>query len=213
MIMRYEIDGKEYKLDIVRKNNKRMYLRVKDDLTLYVTANYLTSDREILRFLDNNQDFLIKAIKRVKKHQEKDNDFYLFGKKYDIIIDSKVDKIYLSGNKIYVSSMDKFNKWLKKETMNLYKEHLDIIYSKFEEKIPYPKLKIRSMKTRWGVNNKRDNSVTLNSKLITFDLSKLDYVIVHELAHFVHFDHSKAFWEVVSKYSPDYKKIRKEMKE
>ena len=159
------------------------------------------------------KDFLIKAIKRVKKHQEKDNDFYLFGKKYDIIIDSKVDKIYLSGNKIYVSSMDKFNKWLKKETMNLYKEHLDIIYSKFEEKIPYPKLKIRSMKTRWGVNNKRDNSVTLNSKLITFDLSKLDYVIVHELAHFVHFDHSKAFWEVVSKYSPDYKKIRKEMKE
>ena len=119
MIMRYEIDGKEYNLEIVRKNNKRMYLRVKDDLTLYVTANYFTSDREILRFLNDNQDFLIKAIKRVEKHNEKDNDFYLFGKKYDIIIDSKVDKIYLSGNKIYVSSMDKFNKWLKKETAEL----------------------------------------------------------------------------------------------
>ena len=133
--MRYEINGKEYNLEIVRKNNKRMYLRVKDDLTLYVTANYLTSDREILRFLDSNQDFLIDAIKRVKKHQEKDNDFYLFGKKYDIIIDSKVDKIYLSGNKIYVSSMDKFNKWLKKETMKLYKEHLDIIYNKFDKSL------------------------------------------------------------------------------
>ena len=152
-------------------------------------------------------------IQRKKKRIDKDNNFYLFGRKYDIIVDSNVDKIYLSGNKIYVSDMNKFNKWLKKETLKLYKEHLDKIYNEFEENIPYPKLKIRDMKTRWGVNNRRDNSVTLNSKLITFDLSKLDYVIVHELAHFVHFDHSKAFWEVVSKYYPNYKEVRKEMKE
>ena len=38
----------------------------------------------------------------------------------------------------------------------------------FEEKIPYPKLKIRNMKTRWGVCNIKDNSVTLNSKLIEY---------------------------------------------
>ena len=69
------------------------------------------------------------------------------------------------------------------------------------------------MKTRWGVCNKRDNSVTLNSKLMEFDLEKLDYVIIHELAHFIHFNHSKDFWNLVSKYEPNYKKIRKEMKD
>ena len=211
--MVYEIDGINYKVVIERKNNKNTYIRIKDDLSIYVTTNYFTSERDIIKLLNDNYNYLSKMIQRKKKHIEKDNAFYLFGKKYDIIIDSSVDKIYLSGNKIYVSDMNKFNKWLKKETLKLYKEHLDKIYNEFEENIPYPKLKIRDMKTRWGVNNKRDNSVTLNSKLITFDLSKLDYVIVHELAHFVHFDHSKAFWEVVSKYYPNYKEVRKEMKE
>ena len=211
--MVYEIDGINYKVVIERKNNKNTYIRIKDDLSIYVTTNYFTSERDIIKLLNDNYNYLSKMIQRKKKHIEKDNAFYLFGKKYDIIIDSSVDKIYLSGNKIYVSDMNKFNKWLKKETKKLYKDHLDKIYNEFEENIPYPKLKIRNMKTRWGVNNKRDNSVTLNSKLITFDLTKLDYVIVHELSHFIHFDHSKAFWEVVSKYCPNYKQIRKEMKE
>ena len=211
--MIYEIDEINYKVVIERKNNKNTYIRIKDDLSIYVTTNYFTSERDIKKLLDDNYSYLSKMIQRKKKRIDKDNKFYLFGKKYDIIIDSSVDKIYLSGNKIYVSDMNKFNKWLKKETLKLYKEHLDKIYNEFEENIPYPKLKIRDMKTRWGVNNRRDNSVTLNSKLITFDLSKLDYVIVHELAHFVHFDHSKAFWEVVSKYYPNYKEVRKEMKE
>jgi predicted metal-dependent hydrolase len=210
--MVYEIDGINYNVIIERKNNKNTYIRIKDDLSIYVTTNYFTSERDIIKLLNDNYNYLSKMIQRKKKHIEKDNAFYLFGKKYDIIIDS-VDKIYLSGNKIYVSDMNKFNKWLKKETLKLYKEHLDKIYNEFEEKIPYPKLKIRDMKTRWGVNNRRDNSVTLNSKLITFDLSKLDYVIVHELAHFVHFNHSKEFWSVVSKYYPNYKAVRKEMKE
>ena len=69
------------------------------------------------------------------------------------------------------------------------------------------------MKTRWGVCNRRDLSVTLNFNLIKYDLSALDYVIVHELSHFVHFDHSKEFWNTVGKYYPEYKKITKMLKE
>ena len=46
------------------------------------------------------------------------------------------------------------------------------------------------MKTRWGVCNIKDNSVTLNSKLIEYDIQALDYVIIHELSHFIHFNHS-----------------------
>ena len=69
------------------------------------------------------------------------------------------------------------------------------------------------MKTRWGVCNIRDNSVTLNTKLIEYDIEKLDYVIIHELSHFIHFNHSKAFWNQVSIYTPNYKQIRKDLKE
>lgn len=213
--MKYEIDGIEYDVVIDKKDNKNTYIRIKDGLTIYVTTNYLATEKDIIKLLDSNKKSIKKMINRKKVHQERENEFYLLGKKYDVIIDSKVNQIYLDrdNNKIYISDAKSFEKWLKKETMVLYKEHVDKIYDMFEEDIPYPKLKIRNMKTRWGVNNKRDKSVTLNTKLIEYDLSKLDYVIVHELAHFVYFDHSKEFWSVVEKYCPNYKMIRKEMKE
>ena len=46
-----------------------------------------------------------------------------------------------------------------------------------------------------------------------YDITKLDYVIVHELSHFIHFNHSKEFWNLVNKYCPRYKQIKKELKE
>ena len=113
---------------------------------------------------------------------------------------------------IYVKDEKMLDIWIKKIRKQLFQERMDFIYQKFEEQIPYPKLKIRTMKTRWGVCNKRDDSVTLNSELLREPLECLDYVITHELSHFVHFDHSKEFWKLVEKYNPDYKKVRKYLK-
>ena len=133
-------------------------------------------------------------------------------KKYDIII-VPFEDIEIDSNKIYVSSNDKLDKWLKKQTRKVFEERLEECHKLFEENIPYPKLKIRSMKTRWGVNHKLDDSITLNSKLIRYDTKIIDYVVIHELSHFVHFDHSRNFWNTVEKYMPDYKKAVKALKE
>ena len=69
------------------------------------------------------------------------------------------------------------------------------------------------MTTRWGVCNKKTKTITLNSELIKYSIDKLDYVIIHELSHFIHFNHSKEFWLLVSKYCPRYKEIRKELRD
>ena len=96
---------------------------------------------------------------------------------------------------------------------SIFKERLEYNYHLFEENIPFPGLKIRSMKTRWGVCNRRNKTVTLNSALIKESIDKIDYVIIHELSHIIHFNHSRAFWNLVGKYCTDYKRIRKEMRE
>ena len=137
--------------------------------------------------------------------------FYYLGKKYDIIyLDSNVE---LYDDKIYVKNEETLNKWYKKQIKKIFKERLDYNYSLFIENIPYPNLRIRKMKTRWGVCNKKTNTVTLNSELIKYDISKIDYVIIHELSHFLHFNHSRNFWNQVEKYCPNYKKIRNELKD
>jgi len=208
----YKLDGEKYNVWIVCKNNKNTYIKIKEDLTIYVTTNYFTTKREIKNLLDKEKDFLRKTINKVKKRQAKDKEFYYLGEKYDIII-VPFNDIDIDSKKIYVTSYDKLNKWLKTKTRETFEKRLDECFKLFEENIPYPKLKIRNMKTRWGVNHKLDNSVTLNSKLIRYNEKVIDYVIIHELSHFVHFDHSKAFWNTVEKYMPDYKKIVKVLKE
>ena len=208
----YRLDGISYKVLVVKKNNKNTYIKIKDDLTIYVTTNYLTSKRDVKTILDNEKNFLRKALSRTRKKMEKEELFYYLGEKYDIIL-VPFDNIEIDKGKIYVKDEKTLEKWLKREIKRIFTERLEYNYDLFDEDIPFPKLKIRSMKTRWGVCNKRDNSVTLNSKLIKYSIHEIDYVIIHELSHFVHFDHSREFWETVRIHMPDYKKAMAVLKE
>jgi len=212
MEFEYKIDGEKYNVVVEKKSNKNTYIKIKDDLTIYVTTNYLVRKADIKHLLEKESDYLRKALSKVKQRNEKNNDFYYLGKKYDIII-VPFDKIDMDDDKIYVKSEVDLEKWLKKEMKKIFSERLNVCYELFEENIPFPELKIRSMKTRWGVCNRRNLTVTLNSKLIRYDIDVIDYVIIHELSHLVHFDHSKAFWKTVEKYKPDYRKYVQALKE
>lgn len=211
--MTYEIDGNKYQVVIEKKANRNTYIRVKDDLTISVTTNYLASKHYIRNLLDDNYDALKKMLNKRLKEQERSEKFFYLGKKYDIIIVPTIDKIEIDDGRIYVKSQDILEKWYKKEIKRIIEERFMFNLNKFKEVKFIPKLKIRTMKTRWGVCNKRDNSVTINSRLIEYSIDKLDYVIIHELSHFIHFDHSKSFWNLVGYYCKDYKKIRKELRD
>lgn len=208
--MKYELDGKKYEVVINRKNNKNIYIRVKNNV-IHVNASYLTTKMFIKNVLDNNKDSLRKMINSDIKKEKMENNFYYLGKLYDVIIVPSL-KIEIDDDKIFVESKEYLDKWLKKQTKTIFENRLNIIYNLFEEKIPYPNLKIRKMKTRWGVCNRKNNNVTLNSDLIKYGYEQIDYVIVHELSHFIHFNHSANFWSLVGKYCKDYKKIRKSLK-
>jgi len=136
-----------------------------------------------------------------------------------IIVSNTIPPIFLpflgnthnipNNDKIYTKDEKAFNKYFTKYIKNIYSERLDYWYNIFEENIPYPNLKIRKMTSRWGVCNIKNHNVTLNLELSKYDISALDYVIVHELSHFIHHNHSKDFWLLVGKYYPNYKDIRK----
>ena len=201
----YILDHKEYPIEIIRKNNKNTYLRVKDG-KIIVTTNYLTSLTTINKLIKNNTAFIDKALN--KNNQKKEDDsFKLFGNSYDIIYgfnDTEIDN-----NKIYTKDNKSLNKYLSKYIYNIYEERINYYYSLFEENIPIPNLKIRKMTSRWGVCNIKNHNVTLNLELSKYNIECLNYVIVHELSHFIHPNHSKKFWLLVGKYYPNYKDIRK----
>ena len=209
--MTFKIKNKEYPVIITKKRNKNTYIRVKEDGKIYVTTSYLATKKQIIELLEKHELDLLKMIDKIENKLEKEKKFYYLGKEYEVIY--MPTPLEIVDNRIYVIDEKNLNKWLKQEMETIYQKRIIYWYQKFEESIPYPKLKIRKMKTRWGVCNKRDNSVTLNSELIRYEMDKLDYVIVHELSHFVHFNHSSDFWKLVSKYFPNYKKAREDLKE
>ena len=204
----YKLDGEVYKVIVTKKNNKNTYIKVKEDLTINVSTNYLATRRYIKGLLDSERDYLRKVLHKLKVRAEKEAEFYYLGEKYDIIW-VPFSKVEVEGTRIFAKDEQQLEKWLKSEMKRVFMERLEYNYNLFDEDIPFPKLKIRNMKTRWGVCNKRDDSVTLNSKLIKYDIKEIDYVVIHELSHFVHFDHSKDFWKTVSYYMPDYKQAVK----
>ena len=150
---------------------------------------------------------------KVNNKKLKEDIFLYLGKEYKVIFDEKLNSTYIKDDKIFSKNTLSLNKWYKEEIIRIFDERFVYVFNYFKENIKSPILKIRNMKTRWGVYNRRNHTITLNSKLIEFDVSKIDYVIIHELSHIIYFNHSKDFWNLVEKYCKDYKLIRKEMRD
>ena len=207
--MTLNIDNETYNLEIVKKSTtKNIYIRVKYDLTIYVTCNTLTSNKKIMSVIDENYDSIRKMIKKVKERLKYNSEFYYLGKKYDIIYTENCD-IKLGNNKVFIRKDFDLDKWKKKQALGIFSEHLEMCYNNFTRSIPHPKLRLRKMTTRWGVCNVKTHVITLNTELITKDIGCLDYVIYHELSHLIEANHSKKFWAIVEENCPDYKKWRK----
>lgn len=101
-------------------------------------------------------------------------------------------------------------------------EHVQMLYRKAAQsvipqkvcrfaqimEVNYSGIKINGAKTRWGSCN-GTNGLNFSFYLMTAPESAVDYVVIHELAHTVHHNHSKEFWAFVERFCPDYKLQKK----
>jgi len=78
--------------------------------------------------------------------------------------------------------------------------------------VQWRSLRLSNARTRWG-SAKADGSIMLNWRLLHYRLPVLDYVVIHELAHLRHMDHSPHFWAVVESVCPDYLQLRQALKQ
>ena len=214
--MHVTIGDDTYEVVIVRKlGNRNTYIRVKEDMKIHVTTNTFVSTREIEKLIYKNTDFIIKMINKMEKKSAKNEGFMYLGSQYDVIR-TTTNGITLGASKVFIGknmTHEDIDKWYKKEAERIFLDHLENCYRLYTRNIPHPSLTIRKMTTRWGVCNTRTKRVTLNLELIKMPLFCLDYVIYHELSHLIYANHSKDFWSLVEENCPEYKKIKKYMKE
>lgn len=209
--MEVEINNKIYKVIIIRKKIKNVYFRITDDLEIQVSASRLIPSIEIKNLIMKNVKAIKKLIDIKERELESNKYFYYLGNKYNIIYDNTA-KPYFENDNIHVRNEDKLAKFYKEEVKRIFTKRVNDIKNDFKN-LPNFTLKFRKMKTRWGVCNYKDNIITLNTELLKKEATLLDYVIIHELCHFYHHDHSKSFWQEVSIHYPYYKMARKMLRD
>lgn len=189
------LDGEKYIVIVNHRKRRSMSLRLNEEKkTFYCNVPIRTKEWQVSDFLNK---YMQKLRDRQKKHQrpspiEGDN-VYIFGEKKEIpsfsLWDDKKKDKYL---KEILREFAKENVRKNKEIMNI--------------KTPYT-VKVRKMVSRWGVNNKKSLSLTFTSFLVHYSKDIIESVVIHELVHDRVRNHGKDFYELVYKYSPNYKEL------
>ena len=140
---------------------------------------------------------LIKAPKKISK------------KELEKIIEKK--KNWIEKN------LEKSNKKQERKALYTEEQFKQIIEKNLNELIKTTglkpnKIRIKDIKYAWGSCSINKN-ITINHKLITYSETAIRYVILHELCHLKHMNHSKEFWNLVQKHMPEYNRVIKEFKQ
>ena len=98
------------------------------------------------------------------------------------------------------------NKYLDRQCKTVFSEIIGELYPMFQKYgVEMPTLRIRDMETRWGSCLVKKGIVTLNKRLLEAPRNCIEYVVMHELCHFIHPNHSKQFYGFLAMLMPDWK--------
>ena len=173
---------KNIKYILERKQVKNINMRVRSDGSVRVSAGPWADASQIDDFVLSKAEFILKAMKRFENMSEAEEKYQ------EELVKAKAGRESLLAD------------------VSLFTEILDEFYPLF---VPYgvkkPKLRVRTMKSCWGSCLVNKGIITLNRKLLMKPRECIEYVVVHELCHFIHPNHSKQFYGFMEQFMPDWK--------
>lgn len=206
---------------IIRSSRKTIAIVIDQNGNMIVRAPYKASLKSIMKFVSDKQDWIErtqdKAQKRVSRYSEikcEDNELiYFLGKGFRANSEIRKDIVIRENNIVFPKTGNKvkmLEKWYKQQAIKVFEQRCEY-YSHIMGVKPLD-IKLSGAKKRFGSCSSQNN-INLSWRLVMCPGEVIDYVIVHELSHIVHKNHSHNFWAMVEKYMPDYKDRRKWLRE
>lgn len=168
---------------IIRSKRRTISVEITRKAEVIVRAPLKMSNRDIEKFITEKSSWIEKTLEKVNSRNET-NSLPPFTEE-ELLLLTKRAKEYISNRVSFFAD---------------------------EMQLAFGKVYIKHQKTRWGSCSGKGN-LNFNCLLMLCPLEVIDYVIIHELCHIKHHNHSKDFWDEVEKYMPEYKTHRKWLKE
>ncbi len=200
---------------IIKKGLKNSYISISDEAEITLKTPKV-SQNFVQNLLLEKETWIRKKLAEVELNPPVkiniEDEVHLFGEIYSIDMPEaiklreKLNKIRLNTTQNIIKCYNSFYKEYSQDyIIPRVKYFADLMGFKYND------IKFRKMKGRWGsCSSKR--VLTFNTELIKTKKELIDYVVVHEIAHLKHMNHSKAFHSLVDEYLPNSKLYRKELK-
>lgn len=175
------LSGREIRYELVYKRVKNINLRIRPDGSVHVSASRLHSRRSIEELMRKNAAAIIRAV-------------------------SAGEKALASAGRVEILPRVKERRAAEEIVASLCEKHLPAFARYCGGTMP--EIRYRKMRSSWGNCRPAERVLTFNTRLAYVPRECAEYVVVHEFAHFVRADHSKAFYSAVASVLPDWKQRR-----
>lgn len=211
------------------KKVKNINLRIKPDGSVHVSASRNVPPEYVDRFVLSRAQWIFSSIEKFGKniakpvYPEEGEKISFLGKPYVLRLFKRTKPgavLRFEQGELYLfvpdlsdeaKKREVLQKWQRFASEEILPKVFDRMWILFEsEGISKPVLQYRKMRARWGSCSYHQKKITINTMLIEAPLPAIEYVLVHELAHLIHPNHSKEFHRLVESKMPDWRE-RKEL--
>lgn len=219
---RVQKNQEEIIIEILEKKIKNTYFKIKNDRVIVSKNRYVKNETVINYVYDNFERIKTKmnSINETKKLQIKENEIILFNEVYQIEFqESDIFSYLVNDHLITLNYPIKYDIFQAKTLLKtvLLKNKIKELEQKIKPKLdslgirtrPYV---IKVLKSKYGSYHRIKDEITINLCMIEFSEIYLEYVLFHEYAHTLVFNHQKAFYDVLDKMMPGHKEIQKSLR-
>ncbi len=220
-IQSFNFGSKEINYELTYQERKTLGIRVYPDCKVRVIAPNETSEAKLLAKLREKAPWIIKQqleflsfhpLTPPRKYISGETHLYL-GRQYKLRIETASQnevKVYrgklILNHRESASPKQILSEWYREKAVIHFQDILNKVHPLFKKyNISSPELLIRYMPTRWGSCTPQ-GKVILNPDLVKAPKGSIEYVIIHELCHLVHHNHTRAFYDLQEIIMPDWKK-------
>lgn len=231
MIRKIELCGRKIEYDLQRKKVKNINLRIKSDGKIYVSASDRVTLKSIEDFMRANGSYIVKTLERfdaIEQRAAKPLEF-VDGERVSVLGCSVPIRI-IEGNRNFAeltergvvitvkdtADVDSKKKALENLLCGICRTAVTDVCKRVCEVlkplgVDEPIIKFRKMHTKWGICRPTRKEITFSYMLASAPLDCIEYVAYHEFSHFLHPDHSKAFYACLSRFVPDWKEKKERL--